>query len=118
MGSIHIKRIYEPPSASDGQRVLVDRIWPRGVSRDAAKLDVWLKDVAPTAALRKWFGHDPARWEVFADRYRQELDDNAEAVAELCALLARGDVTLLYAARDREHNQALALASYARKHCD
>lgn len=116
-GKIRIKRIYDPPAKTDGLRVLVDRIWPRGVSRDAARLDEWLKDIAPTAALRKWFGHDPKRWEEFQKRYRHELDRNAEAVDALCALTARGNVTLLYGARDEEHNQAVVLARYAHEHC-
>jgi len=116
-GILRIKRIYDPPSPEDGRRVLVDRIWPRGVSREAAALDQWLKEIAPTPALRTWFGHDPARWEEFQHRYRQELDGNAVVVAGLCAEVARGDVTLLYAARDGRHNHALMLADYLRAHC-
>lgn len=111
-GRIHIKRIYEPPSGADGQRVLIDRIWPRGVGREAAALAEWLKEIAPTSVLREWFGHDPARWREFRRRYEQELDANPGPVAELRALLDRGDVTLLYAARDQEHNNAVALRDY------
>jgi uncharacterized protein YeaO (DUF488 family) len=115
MGQVRTKRIYEPPCRSDGLRVLVDRIWPRGVSRDAAALDEWEKEIAPTTALRKWFGHDPARWEEFQKRYRRELDNNPEAVARLCGSLHQGSVTLLYAARDTQHNHALVLADYLKE---
>lgn len=111
-GSIGIKRIYEPPAGSDGRRVLVDRLWPRGVSREAAAIDLWLKTIAPTPALRTWFGHDPARFAAFRDRYREELDANPDAVAELLALVDEGDVTLLYAAHDRQANHAVVLAGY------
>jgi uncharacterized protein YeaO (DUF488 family) len=113
---IRIKRIYEAPAAGDGQRVLVDRVWPRGVSRRAADLTAWLKEIAPSTALRKWFGHDPVRWSDFRRKYRQELDANPEATDQLRALIAKGDVTLLYGARDEEHNQAVVLADYARRH--
>lgn len=111
-GTIAVKRIYEPPSGKDGQRVLVDRIWPRGVSREAAALDLWLKDIAPSTELRKWFGHDPSRAAGFRDRYRAELDSNPEAIAELCSTADKGDVTLLYAAHDEQANNATVLAEY------
>ena len=111
-GAIRLKRIYEPKSDADGQRILVDRIWPRGVGKAAAALDLWLKDIAPSPALRKWFGHDPARFDVFRQRYRRELDANPDAVATLCACLDRDDVTLLYGARDEHANQAVVLAEY------
>lgn len=110
-----IKRIYEPKAPEDGARILVDRIWPRGISREAAALTLWLKDIAPSTELRKWFGHDPARWKEFCRRYQAELDANAEAVAELRCLAKTGKVTLLYAARDTDHNQAWVLADYLRK---
>lgn len=110
--TIRLKRIYEPKGTDDGTRVLVDRIWPRGVSRKAAGLDLWLKDIAPSTELRKWFGHDPSRFAAFRDRYRQELDENPQAVAELEALVRQGDVTLLYAAHDEHDNQAVVLAEY------
>lgn len=110
--AIQIKRVYEAPSDTDGQRVLVDRIWPRGVSKAEADLTLWLKEVAPTTALRQWFGHDPARWAEFRKRYRAELDANPEAVATLRALAAKGKLTLLYGAHDTEHNQAVVLAEY------
>lgn len=104
-----IKRVYLPPDDGDGQRVLVDRIWPRGVSKREAAVDVWLKDIAPSAGLRKWFGHDPARWDEFGKRYRAELADNDEAVAQLRELVNAGRVTLLYGAHDEDHNQARVL---------
>lgn len=109
--ALKVKRAYEPPARSDGKRVLVDRIWPRGVSKAEAHIDLWLKDVAPSTALRKWFGHDPARWDAFRDRYREELDANP-AVAALRQIIAEGPVTLIYGARDEAHNQAVALAEY------
>ncbi|TPI38690.1 DUF488 domain-containing protein [Mesorhizobium sp. B3-1-9] len=109
---IAVKRVYEPPAKADGQRVLVDRIWPRGVSKKDAELTLWLKDIAPSDALRKWFGHEPERWAEFQKRYRAELDANGDAVAELRALLGRGKVTLLYGAHDEAHNNAVALAGY------
>ncbi|MER8500172.1 DUF488 domain-containing protein [Mesorhizobium sp. M0204] len=109
-----VKRIYEPPSPDDGQRVLVDRIWPRGIAKQDAALTLWLKDIAPSNALRKWFGHEPARWAEFQRRYSDELDRHGEAVAELRALLREGKVTLLYGAHDEAHNNAVALASYLR----
>ncbi|MER9019362.1 DUF488 domain-containing protein [Mesorhizobium sp. M0898] len=109
-----VKRIYEPPAPDDGQRVLVDRIWPRGVRKEDAALTLWLKDIAPSNGLRKWFGHEPARFAEFQRRYRDELDRNGEAVAELRALLREGKVTLLYGAHDEAHNNAVALASYLR----
>ncbi|AZO09286.1 MULTISPECIES: DUF488 domain-containing protein [unclassified Mesorhizobium] len=111
---IAVKRIYEAPDKADGQRVLVDRIWPRGVAKKDAALALWLKEVAPSDALRKWFGHDPERWAEFQKRYRVELDRNEEAVAELRGLLRNGKVTLLYGAHDEAHNNAVALAEYLR----
>lgn len=107
--AVFLKRIYDPPAAADGKRVLVDRVWPRGVTKDEAKLDLWLKDVAPSTALRKWFGHVPARWPAFRERYRLELADNP--ALEALKTLARTEkrVTLLYAARDTQHNQAVVL---------
>jgi uncharacterized protein YeaO (DUF488 family) len=108
---VRIKRIYEPADAGDGQRVLVDRLWPRGVSKAKAALDLWLKEIAPSEALRHWFGHDPALWPEFRQRYAAELDANP-ATAQLCALLEKGPVTLLYAVHDEAHSNALALADY------
>ncbi|RWL42935.1 MAG: DUF488 domain-containing protein [Mesorhizobium sp.] len=111
---IAVKRVYEPPAKADGQRVLVDRIWPRGVARKDAALTLWLKEIAPSDALRKWFGHEPERWAEFRKRYRAELDSNGEAVAQLRVLLREGKVTLLYGAHDEAHNNAVALAEYLR----
>ncbi len=111
---IAVKRVYEPPSAEDGQRVLVDRIWPRGVSKEHAALALWLKEIAPSDALRTWFGHEPARWAEFQERYGAELDGNGEAVAQLRGLLGKGKGTLLYGAHDQAHNNAVALAEYLR----
>ncbi|MHA6645939.1 DUF488 domain-containing protein [Mesorhizobium sp. A623] len=109
---VAIKRVYEPPTETDGQRVLVDRLWPRGVSKEHAELTLWLKEIAPTTGLRKWFDHDPAKWAEFQKRFRAELDDNAEAVKELRGLVAKGKVTLLYSAHDAVHNNAVVLAEY------
>ena len=112
--AIRIKRVYDPPAEDDGVRVLVDRLWPRGVRKEDAAVTLWLKDIAPSTELRKWFGHDPARWAEFGRRYRAELKHNEEAVAHLVALSARGPVTLVYGAHDVEHNHALVLAGYLR----
>lgn len=108
--SVHIKRVYEAPATADGKRVLVDRLWPRGVSKEKAKIDHWLKDVAPSTALRKWFGHDPAKWVEFQKRYRAELKGSA-ALGELKQLASRSPTTLVYAAADEEHNNAVLLKS-------
>ena len=113
---IAVKRAYEAPDKADGQRVLVDRIWPRGVRKEDAELTLWLKEIAPSDELRKWFGHEPERWAEFQERYRAELDGNGEAVAELRGLLRDGRVTLLYGAHDEAHNNAVALAEYLRDH--
>lgn len=108
--SIKIKRIYAAaPARGDGKRILVDRVWPRGVSRDAAKLDAWLKDIAPTADLRKWFGHDPDKWNEFYDRYWEELDAHEDDLDRLRKWASAGAVTLLYGAKDERHNQAVVL---------
>ena len=115
MANLQIKRVYEPRARADGQRVLVDRVWPRGISKETLGDAVWLKDIAPSTALRKWFDHRPERWNEFRARYAVELDHNEEAVEKLRALRAGGTVTLLYSARDEEHNQALALAEYLRR---
>ncbi len=104
-----IKRIYDVPARSDGYRVLVDRIWPRGVSKQRAKLDAWLPELAPSAELRKWFGHDPARWQEFHKRYRAELARKAPLVDSIRHRALDEPVTLLYAARDPLHNHALVL---------
>lgn len=106
---IKLKRIYDPPAPDDGRRVLVDRLWPRGIAKDAARLDDWLKEIAPSDELRKWFGHDPAKWEEFRKRYRAELDSHGNLLAELRAAAEKGTVTLLFAAKDEEHNNAVVL---------
>jgi uncharacterized protein YeaO (DUF488 family) len=110
---VRVKRIYEAAEKADGFRVLVDRLWPRGVSKERAHMDLWLKDVAPSDALRKWFGHDPKRWTEFAAKYRKELRDKKEIVGQLKKLEAEhGTVTLLYSAHDQEYNQAVALREF------
>ncbi len=110
-GVFRVKRVYDAPARGDGVRVLVDRLWPRGVSKAAAHVDVWLKDVAPGAALRRWFGHDPDRWAEFQRRYQRELD-GCGALAELRALADDQPVTLLFAAKDPARNNAVALRDY------
>lgn len=116
MGTLGIKRIYAPPDRGDGVRILVDRLWPRGVSRSAASIDRWLKEIAPSPALRKWFNHDPARFSEFRDRYRGELDGNPEPAAEIADLVKDHDVTLVYAARSESINHARVLAEYLGQH--
>ena len=106
------KRVYEEPSGDDGIRVLVDRLWPRGISKERALLDRWEKNLAPSNELRRWFGHDPAKWEEFLRRYRAELEGKEEALGRLRQEANDGAVTLLYAARDEEHNNAVALKRY------
>jgi uncharacterized protein YeaO (DUF488 family) len=110
-----IKRIYEPPAGEDGLRILVDRLWPRGVSKEAAALDLWLKEVAPTPELRTWFGHEPERFEEFSARYRAELESNPALERLLEAARDADSVTLLYAARDPECNHAVVLRDFAQE---
>ncbi len=107
-----LKRVYASSDAADGTRVLVDRLWPRGVSRTRAALDFWTKDVAPSTELREWFGHDPDRWEEFCSKYREELSHNIEVVGTLHALAVKGPVTLLFGERDEVHNEAAILRSF------
>lgn len=114
--AIKLKRAYEAAGPGDGFRILVDRLWPRGVSKSSARIDLWLREIAPSAELRKWFDHDPAKWTAFRDRYFQELDDHPEALDELKAHLRHGTVTLVYGARDQEHNDAVALKEYLEAH--
>jgi uncharacterized protein YeaO (DUF488 family) len=106
---VRVKRVYEPAARDDGVRVLVDRVWPRGISKSKARIDTWMKDVAPSTALRKWFGHDPERWIEFRRRYRAELAEHPERVRELRGFARRGTLTLVYSARDERHNQAIVL---------
>ncbi|PWG60734.1 DUF488 domain-containing protein [Bifidobacterium catulorum] len=113
MDNISIKRIYDEPSPQDGYRILVDRLWPRGVSKERAALDLWMKSIAPSPELRRWFGHDPERFDEFAEQYRRELDVNAEAVDELERVCSQHDAaTLLYAAKDPIVNHAAVLRDY------
>ena len=109
-----LKRVYEPPAPEDGTRILVDRLWPRGIARDKARIDLWLKDVAPSAGLRKWFAHDPGKWAHFRSRYFRELDAHPDAVGQIRKLARKGTVTLVFGARDREHNDAVALNEYVK----
>jgi uncharacterized protein YeaO (DUF488 family) len=106
---IDLKRAYDPPAKSDGRRILVDRIWPRGIAKDDLRIDAWLKDVAPSTGLRKWFGHDPAKWDEFKKRYARELEQRPEALEELLEKAGAGHVTLVFGAKDIEHNNAVAL---------
>lgn len=110
--SVQLKRAYESQSESDGYRVLVDRLWPRGVSKQDAKIDLWLKEIAPSNDLRKWFGHDPAKWDEFRKRYAQELDNSPEIVKQLSNLVEEQPVTLIYGAKNEQFNQAVALKEY------
>ncbi|GMV65318.1 MAG: hypothetical protein AMXMBFR75_11190 [Candidatus Hinthialibacteria bacterium] len=109
---IKVKRIYDPPSKQDGFRVLVDRLWPRGLSKEAAAIDHWVKDIAPSDELRKWFGHDPEKWDEFCTRYRKELDPDSESVRFLHEKSAQGPLTLLFAAKDADHNNAVVLQDF------
>ena len=109
---IKLKRVYEDPSPKDGLRVLVERLWPRGLAKERAAVDLWLKDVAPSAELRKWFGHEPARWETFQKRYREELRAKRDSIKLLKHKAKEVTVTLVYAARDEERNGALVLKRF------
>jgi uncharacterized protein YeaO (DUF488 family) len=111
---VQVRRAYDPPGRGDGYRVLVDRVWPRGVSKDELELDEWRKEIAPSTSLRKWFGHDPERWNEFQERYFAELEEMKDSVRELIRRARRGRITLVYGARDRDHNQAVALGKYLR----
>ena len=113
--NVRIKRAYEEPAMDDGYRVLVDRMWPRGVRKDQARLDAWFREVGPSNELRKWFGHQESRWAEFKKRYFQELDQNPEGLDELIAKARDQQVTLVYAASDREHNNAVALREFLQK---
>jgi uncharacterized protein YeaO (DUF488 family) len=106
---IAIKRVYEAPAEGDGYRVLIDRLWPRGLKKEAVPMDVWAKELAPSTELRKWFGHDPALWDEFRQRYTAELVESADVWQALARRSAKEPVTLLYGARDEEHNDAVAL---------
>jgi uncharacterized protein YeaO (DUF488 family) len=112
---IHLKRVYEPAARDDGTRFLVERLWPRGINKEALHMDGWLKDVAPSTELRQWFAHDPAKWAEFQKRYFAELDANPEAVEPIRQAMRKGTVTLLFSSHDAEHNNALALETYLSK---
>jgi uncharacterized protein YeaO (DUF488 family) len=106
---IKLKRVYDPPARDDGKRILVDRLWPRGIKKEGSGIDLWLKDVAPSNELRKWFGHAPAKWKEFKRRYLKELEDKQDRLKDLRKELRNGTVTLLFAAKDAEHNNAVVL---------
>lgn len=109
---IHLKRVYEPAAKEDGHRFLVERLWPRGIKKDALHFDAWLKDVAPSTELRQWFAHDPRKWQEFQRRYFAELDSKPEAVQPIRKAMLAGAVTLLFSSHDLEHNNAVALKEY------
>jgi uncharacterized protein YeaO (DUF488 family) len=109
--NVRIKRAYEPASRTDGTRILVDRLWPRGLKKTDAKIDVWLKEIAPSTELRKWFGHDPERWPEFRKRYKAEARRHPEELARLRRLAKKGPLTLVYSAHDESHNDAVVLRS-------
>lgn len=110
---LKLRRIYEQPGPSDGYRILVDRLWPRGVSKSEAHVDLWMKEIGPSDALRKWFGHDPRRWSAFRARYRSELEQKSQLTSQLKHLLKEHrTVTLLFGAKDEQHNQAVALREF------
>ena len=113
---IQIKRAYEIAEKDDGYRVLVDRLWPRGISKERAHLDLWLKDIAPSTELRIWFGHDPEKWEEFKEKYRKELQEKKDFINQLKTLEKKRKIlTLIYGARDKEHNEAIVLSHYLNK---
>ena len=109
-----VKRIYEKRGLTEGKRILVDRLWPRGVKKGTQNLDLWMKDIAPSNELRKWFSHDPEKWEEFKNRYKHELEGNKK-FDELLAMMRKTDVTLVYSAKDTEHNNAVALAEFLKQ---
>ena len=115
---IYLKRVYDRPEATDGSRFLVERLWPRGMKKATLQMALWLKEVAPSDALRRWFGHDPAKWADFQRRYFAELGSKPEARQPIVEAMHRGNVTLLYSARDLEHNNAVALKRYLEQHLD
>ncbi len=112
---VKLKRVYEKPDKDDGVRILVDRLWPRGLTKAKARLDLWLKEIAPSTELRKWFGHDPGKWKEFRNRYRAELKRHPDEVGLIKSKAREHTVTLLYAARDQEHNEAVVLQQFLEK---
>ena len=109
---VKIKRVYEEPEKSDGKRILVERLWPRGFTKEKAGIDLWLKEIAPTTELRKWINHEPSKWQEFQKRYQQELENNEEQVSKLSDQLKSGAVTLIYSAKDEQHNAAIVLKEW------
>ena len=109
---IKLKRVYEPPEQSDGKRVLVERLWPRGLSKENAQVDLWIKEAAPSTELRKWFDHDPSKWEEFKLKYTGELNENPRAVSQLQELIRKGPVTFVFASREERYNNSAALIEY------
>ena len=112
--AVRVKRVYEPPSRADGTRILVDRLWPRGVTKEQARVDLWLKEIAPSAELRTWFNHEPEKWNEFKRRYFEELRRRPEAVAGLVETVRRGPVTLVYGSKEERFNNAVALEEFLR----
>jgi len=115
MKNIRLKRVYEPAERKDGRRILVDRLWPRGLAKEKAAIDYWARDVAPSAELRRWYGHEPDKWPEFRRRYAAELEANPGAVRTLLDQMKTGTVTFVFAAKEPEHNNATALLEYLRK---
>ena len=115
-GNVKLKRAYEPAAAEDGRRILIDRLWPRGVSKERAAIDQWMKDIAPSTALRKWFGHDPDRWDEFRQRYANEVRHHADLLDQLRALARQRPITLVYSAHDEKHNDAVELRKLILRH--
>lgn len=113
---IYTKRVYDPPASTDGKRYLVDRLWPRGLKRENIELEGWMKEIAPSTGLRKWFGHDPALWDEFRSRYFEELENNKASLKPLIEAARHGTVTLVYGARDTAHNDAVVIKEYLEKH--
>ena len=113
--SVQTKRVYDKPARADGRRVLVDRVWPRGLRKNEAQIDDWLKEIAPSTRLRKWFGHDPARWKEFKKRYAEELENHCEQMEQLAREARKRTTTLLFGAKDCEHNNAVALKEHIEK---
>ena len=109
---VRVKRVYDQPAKADGYRMLVDRLWPRGLKKSEARIDEWLREIAPSTALRKWFNHDPDKWKEFKKKYSAELDDHREQVEKLAREARKRTITLLFSARDTEHNNAVALKEY------
>ncbi len=115
--SIRIKRVYEPPAVEDGFRVLIDHLWPRGVKKEVAAVDEWLKEIAPSTGLRKWFSHDPEKWKEFKRRYFSELDEKREIVAKLAKKAEMKTVTLVFSSKEERFNNAVALKEYLERRC-